>query len=45
MSFLGHKPRRSSLAGDTVLALLCLLGAAAFLYPFFLSSPAPPMRR
>jgi energy-coupling factor transport system substrate-specific component len=40
MSFQGHKPRRSSLAGDTVLALLCLLGAAAFLYPFFLSSPA-----
>ena len=34
------KPKRPPLASTLVLALLCALGAAAFLYPFFLSAPA-----
>lgn len=29
------------LAGGATLALVCLLGAAAFLYPFFLAGPGP----
>jgi energy-coupling factor transport system substrate-specific component len=32
--------RRARLVSGTLLALLCALGAAAFVYPFFLSSPA-----
>ena len=31
--------RLARLAGGATLALICLLGAAAFLYPFFLSGP------
>jgi energy-coupling factor transport system substrate-specific component len=34
------KPRVVALTSGLVLALICLLGAAAFLYPFFLSSRA-----
>ncbi len=32
--------RRARLVSGTLLALLCAMGAAAFVYPFFLSSPA-----
>src|SRR5262249_54008710 len=32
--------RRAGLASGVVLALLCALGAVAFLYPFLLSAPA-----
>jgi len=32
--------RRAGLVSGTLLALLCALGAVAFVYPFFLSSPA-----
>ncbi len=34
------RSKRPPLASTVVLALLCALGAAAFLYPFFLSTPA-----
>jgi energy-coupling factor transport system substrate-specific component len=35
-----HTYPLARLAGGATLALVCLLGAAAFLYPFFLSAPA-----
>lgn len=34
------RSRLAALAGGIVLALICTLGAAAFLYPFFLAAPA-----